>query len=134
MTALPVTLTLALIGAPEPPSGAPADGWIAIDVVLDAAGRLDAQAWARRAERWAARRSSEASTPESGDLSFDEDNGWSLRFYGAAADRPDAPPVLLDPGPDPLRPGAHVTLREADVDEATYRVVGLEARSAPLAG
>ena len=49
----------------------------------------------------------------------------TMTLPGAAAEGPDAPETRFVCGPDPLRPGEHVTVIEPDGTEFAYRVVGV---------
>jgi len=119
-----VTVTLALAAGPGFAEGSP-DHRYEIELALDATGRPDAAAWAATAEPWRARRIRPDAAPLRGDVRHDPDHGWSIRFFEAAADGPDAPEARFDCGPDPVRPGEHVTVTEPDGTGFDYRVVGI---------
>jgi hypothetical protein len=96
-----------------------------IDLALDAAGRPDAAAWEADPEPWRAHRVATGAAPVQGDVQHDPDHGWSIRFYGAAADSPDAPEAQLDFGTEPVRPGEYATVVEPDGSAFSYRVVAV---------
>lgn len=119
-----VTVLLALAVGPGFPQGS-ADHRYEIELALDAAGHPDAAAWLAEPEPWRARRTIPGAVPLQGDVQFDADHGWSIRFFGSAADGPDAPEARFDCGTEPMRPGAYVTVTEPDGAEFAYRVVGV---------
>ncbi|MBP0465284.1 hypothetical protein J5Y09_15270 [Roseomonas sp. PWR1] len=119
-----VTVILALAAGPGFPDGSP-DHRYEIDLALDAAGRPDAEAWAADPVPWRARRILPEAAPEQGDVQYDPDHGWSIRFFGRATEGPDAPETRFDCGVDPLRPGEHVTVTEPGGAAFAYRVVGI---------
>lgn len=119
-----VQVLLALAAGPGYPAGSPEHRY-EIELALDAAGRPDGAAWVVDPEPWRARRVAPGVAPVEGDVQFDPDNGWSIRFYGAAADSPDAPEAQFDSGAEPVRPGEYVTVTEPDGVAFTYRVVGV---------
>jgi len=115
---------MALAAGPGFPDGSPEHRY-EITLALDATGRPDGQAWAAHQEPWRARRIMPGTAPVEGDVQFDPDNGWSIRFFGAAAEGPDAPETRFDCGPEPVRPGEYVTVTEPDGAAFTYRVVAV---------
>lgn len=119
-----VTVVLALSAGPGFPQGSPEHRY-EIELALDAAGRPDGAAWDADPEPWRARRVLPGAAPVEGDVQFDPDNGWSIRFYGTAADSPDAPETRFDSGTEPVRPGEYVTVTEPDGAEYAYRVVAV---------
>ena len=119
-----VTVILAMAAGPGFPAGSP-DHRYEISLVLDATGRPDAAAWLADSSPWRARRIAPGADPVPGDVQYDPDHGWSIRFFGATAEGPDAPETRFDVGPDPVRPGEHVTVIEPDGTEFAYRVVGV---------
>jgi hypothetical protein len=131
MSFAPVTVTLALVSGPDLPPGEHPDRRIEMTVVLDAAGRLDEAAWTPEQAIWPARRILPDAPPQKGDVRFDPALGWTLRFWPRDGDRADAPPVLLDPGSEPLRPGEYVSVTEPGDQQYGYRVVGVAARALP---
>ena len=131
MSFAPVTVTLALVSGPDLPPGEHPDRRIEMMVVLDAAGRLDEAAWARKQASWTARRILPDAPAQDGDVGYDPVLGWTLRLWPSGSDGADAPPALLDPGPQPLRPGEYVTVTEPGGQQYGYRVVGVAARPLP---
>lgn len=119
-----VTVLLALTAGPGFPEGSPGHRY-EIELALDAAGRPDGAAWEADPEPWRARRIAPGVASVEGDVQFEPDSGWSIRFYGAAADSPDAPETRFDCGAEPVRPGGYVTMIEPDGAEFAYRVVGV---------
>ena len=117
-----VLLTLA--AGPGFPEGSPEHRY-EIDLVLDPAGRPDGAAWAADPAPWRARRITPGAPPVQGDVQYDADHGWTIRFYGAAPESPDAPESGLEFGPDSVRPGEYVTVTEPDGQAYAYRVVGV---------
>ena len=125
-----VTVLLALAAGPGFPEGSPEHRY-EIELALGAAGRPDGAAWVADPVPWRARRVTPGTSPIDGDVQFDPDNGWSIRFYGAAADSPDAPETRFDSGVEPVRPGEYVTVTEPDGAVFAYRVVGVRAGTDP---
>ena len=119
-----VTVLLVLAAGPGFPEGSPEHRY-EIELALDAGGRPDATAWAADPAPWRARRILPGAEAEQGDVQHDADHGWSIRFFGRAAEGPDAPEAGFDCGPDPVRPGEYVTVTEPDGSQFTYRVVGI---------
>ena len=119
-----VSVTLALAAGPGFPQGSPGHRY-EIELALDAGGHPDAAAWAADPEPWRARRIAPDAAPLPGDVQHEPDHGWSIRFYGAAAEGPDAPETRFDCGAEPVRPGEYVTVTEPDGSEFVYRVVGV---------
>ena len=119
-----VTVLLALAAGPGFPEGSPEHRY-EVTLALDAAGRPDGQAWAADPAPWRAQRIAPDTTPVAGDVQFEPDHGWSIRFFGAAAEGPDAPETRFEFGPDPVRPGEYVTVTEPDGAAFAYRIVGI---------
>jgi hypothetical protein len=119
-----VTVLLALAAGPGFPEGCPEHRY-EIALALDAAGRPDGAAWAADPTPWRARRIVPEAAPLEGDVQFDPDTGWSIRFFNAAAEGPDAPETAFATGTEPVRPGEYVLVTEPDGGEFTYRVVGV---------
>lgn len=119
-----VTVILALAAGPGFPEGSPEHRY-EIALALDGTGRPDVAAWLADPAPWRARRLLPGSAAVAGDVQHDPDHGWSVRFFGTASEGPDAPEARLDFGPDPVRPGEHVTVTEPDGTTFTYRVVGV---------
>jgi hypothetical protein len=119
-----VTVLLALAAGPGFPEGSPEHRY-EIALALDGAGRPDGTAWAADPTPWRARRIVPGAEPVEGDVQFDPDTGWSIRFFDVAADGPDVPEAAFSIGAESLRPGGYVSVTEADGLEFTYRVVGV---------
>jgi hypothetical protein len=119
-----VTVLLAMTAGPGFPEGSPEHRY-EIALALDQAGRPDGAAWQADLEPWRARRVAPGAAPAEGDVQFDPDNGWSIRFYGTAADSPDAPETRFDIGAEQLRPGGYVAVTEPDGSAYAYRIVGV---------
>lgn len=120
-----VTITLAMGPGPGFPAGSPEHRYV-LRLALDPEGRLDAVAWAADPAPWPAQRVSPGAPLRAGDVQYDPDAGWSLRFFGAAEDGADAPSVLMLPQDGAVRPGSYVTLVEPNDTPRDYRVVGVE--------
>ena len=118
------TILLALAAGPGFPEGSPGHRY-EIELALDAAGRPDAAAWAADPEPWRARRIAPGEPALQGDVQHEPDHGWSIRFFGAATEGPDAPETRFETGSEPVRPGEHVTVTEPDGTQYAYRVVGV---------
>ena len=119
-------VTLSLAAGPGFPLGC-VDHRYEIELALDAAGHPDALAWAEDPAPWRARRIRPVAPPEQGDVQYDGDNGWFIRFSGSQAERLDAPEARFDPGTSPIRPGEHVTITELEGGLFDYRIVAVSA-------
>ncbi|MEO3470962.1 hypothetical protein AAFN86_03775 [Roseomonas sp. CAU 1739] len=119
-----VTVLLALAAGPGFPEGNPEHRY-EISLVLDPGGRPDTAAWLADPVPWRARRVTPGAAPVEGDVQFDPDHGWSIRFFGAAAEGPDAPETQFDCGTEPVRPGEYVTVTEPSGAMFSYRVVAV---------
>ncbi|NBQ74006.1 MAG: hypothetical protein EBU14_01305 [Acetobacteraceae bacterium] len=119
-------VTLSLAAGPGFPLGC-VDHRYEIELALDAAGHPDALAWAEDPAPWRARRYRPDAPPEQGDVQYDGDNGWFIRFSGSQAERLDAPEARFDPGTSPIRPGEHVTITEPEGGLFDYRIVAVSA-------
>lgn len=120
-----MTVTLAMAPGPGFPEGSPDHRYV-LALALDGDARPDAAAWIADAAPWPALRIRPGEADIAGDVQYDEDGGWSLRFFGEADDRSDAPTTGLYVH-EGLRPGAYVTVNEPKGDARTFRVVGVEA-------
>jgi hypothetical protein len=121
----PRRITLALAAGPGFPDGC-VDHRYEMGLALDPAGHPDAAAWQADPEPWRARCFAPDAEPVPGDVQHDPDHGWSIRFFRAAAEGPDAPETRLDFGSEPVRPGEYVTVTEPDGSVWTYRIVAVE--------
>ena len=116
------TVTLVMAAGPGFPGGSPAHRY-ELDVALDAAGHLDARAWQTDPRPWVARRYWPREPMLSGEVLYDPDTGWSMRFSPRADDAGDAPLHEVIRGPALMRPGDYLTIREPDGAEYSYRIV-----------
>ncbi|MBX6747281.1 MAG: hypothetical protein IRY87_35065 [Acetobacteraceae bacterium] len=116
------TVTLVMAAGPGFPGGSPAHRY-ELDVALDAAGHLDARAWQTDPRPWVARRYWPGEPMLSGEVLYDPDTGWSMRFSPRADDAGDAPLHEVIRGPALMRPGDYLTIREPDGAEYSYRIV-----------
>lgn len=123
-----ILVTLSLVAGPGFPLGCQ-DHRYEIELALDPAGQADPVAWAEDPAPWRARHYHPDAPPELGDVQYDGDNGWFIRFSGSLAERFDAPEARFDPGTSPIRPGEHVTITEVDGGVYDYRIVGVGALS-----
>ena len=123
-----ILVTLSMVAGPGFPLGCQ-DHRYEIELALDATGYLDPLAWAEDPAPWRARHYRPDAPPEQGDVQYDGDNGWFIRFSGSLAERFDAPEARFDPGTSPIRPGEHVTITEVDGGVYDYRIVGVGALS-----
>jgi len=112
---------LVLATGPGFPSGSP-DHRYEMEVALDAAGRLDAAAWRADPAPWPVLRFRPGAPPRRGDVQYDEETGWSLRFPPEET-RPERVEALISPGM--LRPGEYLTVRVADGVDYGYRIVSI---------
>ena len=94
-----------------------------LSVALTPGGHLDPVAWQQDTQPWPAVRFWPGGPPRTGDVHWDEDTGWSLRFFPASGEAADAPLHALIRNPGQLRPGEYVTIRETEGGEYAYRVV-----------
>lgn len=101
-----------------------------IEAVLDAAGRLDAEAWMAASAPWPVRRFRPGEPQRSGELRRDEETGgWILHFppprgEGTSGGATEATEPLRHAGV--LRPGEHVTLQDENGEALGYRIVSME--------
>ncbi|MCK8785068.1 hypothetical protein M0638_11800 [Roseomonas sp. NAR14] len=118
------TVTLVMAWGPGLPEGSPGHRY-EMSVTLDPQGHIDPAAWQADPNPWPARRIWPAEPERHGDVQYDPEYGWSLRFFGGAAQAPDVPlqDVLQPSGP--MRPGEYVGIREADGEDYGYRIVSV---------
>ncbi|WP_431283147.1 hypothetical protein ACQW02_27740 [Humitalea sp. 24SJ18S-53] len=119
------TVTLVLVSGAHYPEGSPEHRY-ELDLILDRDARPDAAAWAADEAPWRARRFRPGDPMQQGDIQYDEDDGWTLRFFGAEQDGPDDTPLaasLFHEGP--WRPGEIVTLRGRGGRESAWRIVAV---------
>ena len=99
-----------------------------ITLTLGPDGLPSPGAWQADPDPWPARRLWPGEGLSEGDVQYDEDLGWALRFFrrgGQASAAMDAPLHAVMQLRARLRPGENVTLVEADGQEHAWRVVGL---------
>jgi hypothetical protein len=117
-------VTLVMANGPGFPQGS-ADHRYELAVTLTPGGHLDPAAWRADPSPWQATRSWAGSPPRPGDVQWDDETGWSLRFVPATGEDVDTPPHALIRNAGRLRPGEYVTIREPDGTEYGYRVVSV---------
>lgn len=123
MPSMPL-VTLVLANGPGFPQGS-ADHRYEISVTLTPGGHLDPAAWLADPAPWPAVRAWPGGAPRPGDVQWDEDTGWSLRFFPTEGEGPDAPLQAIIRHTGQLRPGEYVTIRELNGRDYGYRVVGV---------
>lgn len=101
------------------PEGSPRRGYL-FRAPLDAAGRLDADAWKRERRRCTVTRFWDGEVTELGTLALHGDGQWVFDF-DPADDSDDEPGYRF--GEHIFRPGEYVSVREHDGAERTFRVV-----------
>ena len=115
-------VTLVLSGGPGFPSGS-ANHRYEMDVALDAANQLDGAAWFADPRPWPARRFHPDEPMRAGDVQYDPETGWSLRFSAVGAADTELSEPIVSAGI--LRPGEYLTLRAEDGRDYAYRVVSV---------
>jgi hypothetical protein len=115
-------VTLVMANGPGFPQGS-ADHRYELSVALTPGGHLDPTAWQADPTPWPATRAWPGEPLRQGDVQWDEDTGWSLRFFPASGEAVDAPLHALIRHAGQLRPGEYVTIREAQGGEYGWRVV-----------
>lgn len=118
------SISLVLAAGPGYPDGSTAHRY-EMTMTLDAVGQPDADAWSADPDPWRSRREWPDEVPLEGDVQFDPEAGWSLRFFRGPGDAADVPSAGLILSPAPLRPGAYLTIREPDGREFSWRIVGM---------
>lgn len=119
------TVTLVLASGPNYPEGSP-DHRYELELTLDRDGQPDSRAWLADPAPWVARRFRPGDPMQQGDIQYDGDVGWSLRFFGedeAGAD--DAPLAAVMTLEGRWRPGEVVTLRGRGGRESAWRIVAV---------
>ncbi len=118
-------VTMVLASGPGFPEGSPERRYD-LEVSLEAGGVLDPARWQSDPEPWRATRLWPGEAPRRGDVQWDDDTGWWVRFFPGEDSAPDAPVhgVLRPAGS--LRPGDYVTIVEPDGQEYGYRIVSVE--------
>ena len=119
------TVTLVLASGPQHPQGSP-DHRFELELTLDRDGRPDPGAWAADPAPWAARRHRPGEPGQEGDVQYDPDIGWRIRFLDeeeAGAD--DAPLAALIYFDGRWRPGEIVTLAGRSGRDTAWRIVAV---------
>ena len=111
-------------GGPGLPEGSPEHRY-ELKLLLDAQGQPSAEAWLADPEPWPARRFWPRDGLMEGDVQYDPDLGWALRFFRQGDAAADAPLHAMIRGNIRLRPGENITLVEPDGQENAWRIVGI---------
>ncbi len=111
-------------GGPGLPEGSPEYRY-EFQLSLDQNGHPSVEAWLADAEPWRARRFWPRDGLIDGDVQYDPDLGWALRFFRQERDAADAPLHAVIRGNVRLRPGENVTIVEPDGQENAWRVVSM---------
>ena len=115
-------VTLVMANGPGFPLGS-ADHRIEMSVGLTPGGLLDQAGWLADPNPWPVTRIWPGEAPRSGDVYWDAESGWSLRFFPANGEAVDTPPQALIRNAGQLRPGEYVTIWEPQGTEYAWRVV-----------
>ena len=119
------TVTLVLASGARFPEGSP-DHRYELELTLDRDGRIDGAAWAADDAPWPARRFRPGDPMQEGDVQYDEDHGWSLRFFDDGEAGADDTPLAASLSYDgPWRPGEIVTLLGRGKRESAWRIVAV---------
>ena len=111
-------------GGPGLPEGSPEHRY-EMSLVLDEQGQPSASAWLADPEPWQARRIWPVDGLMEGDVQYDPDLGWALRFVRQGDNAVDAPLHAMIQGHVRLRPGENVTVVEPDGRMNGWRVVSI---------
>ncbi|MFT8244053.1 hypothetical protein [Roseomonas sp. BN140053] len=117
-------VTLSPSGGPGLPEGSPEHRY-EICLTLDPHGQPSADAWLADGEPWPARRYWPGEGLIEGDVQYDPDLGWALRFFQRPDRAIDAPLHAMIRGNVRWRPGENVTIAEPDGQENAWRVVNV---------
>ena len=117
-------LLLSPSGGTGLPEGSP-DHRYEIRLALDARGFPDSAAWMADQDSWPAKRFWPGEGLMEGDVLYDPDDGWALRFFRRDDSPVDAPLQAMIRGVAPCRPGENVTITEPDGREYAWRIVGV---------
>ncbi|MBI0534440.1 hypothetical protein D9599_02510 [Roseomonas sp. KE2513] len=93
---------------------------------LDPQGYPDPKAWYADPAPWPARRFWPDQGLMDGDVIYDEDSGWALRFFRRDDSPIDAPIQAVIRGSGPCRPGENLTITEPDGRDFAWRIVGVD--------
>lgn len=115
-------VTLVMANGPGFPQGS-ADHRYELSVRLTPGGQLDAAAWQADPNTWPATRYRPGEAPRGGDVQWDDETGWSLRFFAASGGAIDAPLQALIRNAGQLRPGEYLTIQESEGPACSWRVV-----------
>jgi hypothetical protein len=96
-----------------------------VQLTLDPQGFPDPQAWHSDPNSWVARRFWPGQGLMDGDVVYDPDMGWALRFFRRDDSPVDAPIQAVIRSGAPCRPGENVTITEPDGQEYAWRIVGV---------
>ena len=105
------------------PEGSP-DYRYEFDLELDHDRTPRVAAWTEDSWPWFARRVWNGEATE-GDVQYDEDSGWAMRFFPRAEHAPDAPLQSHFRNGARFRPGEIVSVSEADGRDYAWRVVSV---------
>ncbi|WP_426956167.1 hypothetical protein [Muricoccus radiodurans] len=106
------------------PEGSPEHRY-ELRLTLDPQGYPDPAAWQADPEPWPARRIWPGQGLMEGDVQYDPDEGWALRFFRRDDSPVDAPLHAVLRSRSPCRPGETVTIAEPDGREYAWRIVGV---------
>ena len=106
------------------PEGSPEHRY-ELQLSLDGQGQPSETAWLADAQPWQARRIWPGDGFMEGDVQYDPDLGWALRFFRQGENAADAPLHAMIRGNVRLRPGENVTIMEPDGGENAWRVVSV---------
>lgn len=119
------TVTLAMAPGPGFPHGSPDHRYV-VHLRLDAEARLDVAAWVADPAPWPAERARPGAPPQGGDVQYEPEAGWALRFFTGSDDSPDVPSVMMVPQDGRIRPGSYIRLFDPCDVPRDYRVVGVQ--------
>ncbi|UFN48869.1 hypothetical protein LPC08_23180 [Roseomonas sp. OT10] len=111
-------------GGPGLPEGSPEHRY-ELELVLDGQGLPSAEAWLGDTNPWPARRQWPGQGVMEGDVQYDPDLGWALRFFHPSDRADDAPLHAVMQVRTWLRPGENVTIVEPNGKEHGWRVVSI---------
>jgi hypothetical protein len=106
------------------PEGSPEHRY-EVQLALDPQGFPDSKAWLDDPATWPARRFWPGQGLMDGDVIYDPDMGWALRFFRRNDNPIDAPIQAVIRSSAPCRPGENVTIAEPDGREFAWRIVGV---------
>jgi hypothetical protein len=106
------------------PEGSPEHRY-ELQLTLDAQGYPDADAWLADKATWPARRFWPGEGLMDGDVIYDPDSGWAMRFFRRDDSPVDAPIHAVLRRTGPFRPGENVTIAELNGREYAWRIVGV---------